>query len=243
MTAFLLCPYPDRVEILSDGAAYKPDGTLIGASYKVTTSDVVPLAIVGSGTISETSLLAIMILAAAEATGSVDDTISLLAHSLNAVRPRSIGGTGLRMAIGAISETRGPVCFVFSTFSDPASGVPAFTLQDMPRAFAQGAAPTGEDLAAYGPVSIGNGLEKDAAFLFGSMRCQKMINPAAPDREPFHSVGAHVDLTVIRADGYEKRRLLTWPDVIGEKINPKPPEDPGIPFDDGSTFDDGTGWE
>ena len=233
MTAFILCPYADRVEILSDGAAYSPDGVFLGSHCKVMASDVVPLAVVGSGTISETSLLAAMILATAEATRSVDETLSLLAGSLDAVRARATGGTGMRMAIGAISETRGPVCYVFSTFTDTASNVPAFTLQEMRRCFAQGAAPTGEDMAEYGPLSIGDGLKKDAVFMLDSMRRQRMTNPAAPDREPFYSVGGHIDMTVIRADGYEQRVLHTWPDVVGEKIDPL--------RDVGTTFSDGTG--
>ncbi|MBO3760027.1 hypothetical protein [Ciceribacter sp. L1K22] len=143
----------------------------------------------------------------------------------------------LRMAIGAISETNGPVCYVFSTFEE--EGSPAFQLRRMPRIFAQGASPTGEELLAYGDLSIASGLERDAVFLFESMRRQKMTNPAAPDREPFYSVGAHIDLTVIRADGYEQRRLHEWPDVIGAKIDPNS----GIPHDDGSFFSDGTGYE
>ncbi|PJI44167.1 hypothetical protein [Ciceribacter selenitireducens] len=241
MTAFILCPYADRVEILSDGAAYSPDGVFLGSHCKVMVSDVVPFAVVGSGTISETSLLAAMILAAAEATGSVDDALAILAGSLEAVREKASGGLGMRMAIGAISETRGPVCFVFSTFADPASGVPAFTLQEMPRCFAQGAAPTGADLAEYGPISIGDGLEKDAVFMLDCMRRQKMTNPSDPDREPFYSVGGHIDLTVVRADGYEQRTLHTWPDVVGEKIDPVSDED--LTFSDGTTFTDGTSFD
>lgn len=233
MTAFILSPYADRVEILSDGATYSPDGVFLGSHCKVMTSDVVPLAIVGSGTISETSSLAAMILMAAESTNSVDDALAILAGSLDAVRDEAMGDVGMRMAIGAISETRGPVCYVFSTFTDTASNVPAFTLQEMRRCFAQGAAPTGEDLVAYGPLSIRDGLKKDAVFMLDSMRRQRMTNPAAPDREPFYSVGGHIDMTVIRADGYEQRVLHTWPDVVGEKIDPL--------RDVGTTFSDGTG--
>lgn len=61
-------------------------------------------------------------------------------------------------------------------------------------------------------------------------------NPAYPDEEPIYSIGGHVDLTVVRPDGYERRRLKTWPDVVGECISPKPDEDDGITFDDVTTF-------
>lgn len=108
----------------------------------------------------------------------------------------------------------------YTQVADPASDAPPFTLQAMPRAFAQGAAPTGEDLAGYCRLSIAEGLEADAPFLFECMRRQPLANPAAPLQEPGHTIGGHLDFTVVRADGYETRRLLTWPDVVGEKIDP-----------------------
>jgi hypothetical protein len=91
----------------------------------------------------------------------------------------------------------------------------------MTRCFAQGAAPRGDDLLAYGPLDISKGLERDAVFMMGSMRRQKMPSPVNPDREPFHSVGCHVDLTTVRAIGCTTRRLHVWPeDVIGRPIAP-----------------------
>lgn len=220
MTAFILAPYADRVEILSDGAQYTTDGIYLGSRYKVVLSDDVPLAVVGSGVVSEISALADTIMTAAEATRSVDGTISLLRKALKKIAQNPNLDTGMRMAIGAISEKFGPVCFVFSTFADPASDVPPFTLQAMPLAFAQGATPTGEDLVGHGRLSIAEGLEADAPFLFECMRRQPLANPAAPLQEPGHTIGGHLDFTVVRADGYETRRLLTWPDVVGEKIDP-----------------------
>lgn len=220
MTAFMLAPYRDRVEILSDGPQYTADGIFLGTQYKVVASDVVPLAVVGSGLVSEISALAATIMAATEATRSVDATITLLRKSLKKIARKPNLDTGMRMAIGAISETEGPVCFVFSTFADPASAVPPFELRQMHRAFAQGGAPTGEDMARYGSLSISHGLEHDAAFMFECMRRQKLANPASPGKEPGRTIGGHLDFTVVRNDGYEVRRLLTWPDVVGEKIDP-----------------------
>jgi hypothetical protein len=220
MTAFILAPYADRVEILSDGAEYTPDGVLLGVADKVITSDVIPLAMVGSGAVADIRAIADVILRAAATTGSVDSTLEILAGAVAEIGQSPNFDTGLRMAIGAISETRGPVCLVFSTFEDQAGGARPFELQEMGRCFAQGAAPSGEDLAAYGPLDVFCGLAKDGVFLMEAMRKQKMVNPAKPDREPVYSVGGHVDLTIIRTEGYQRRRLITWPDVVGEKIDP-----------------------
>jgi hypothetical protein len=220
MTAFVVGPYRDRVEILSDGAEYTPDGIVLGTAYKVHPSEALPLAVVGSGAVAEIKLMADMILAAADATGSVDAALKLLAGALSEIGESPNLDTGLRIAIGAISESDGPVCYVFSTFDDPGSSVGAFELCRMPRVFAQGAAPTGADFAAYGALSIEHGLEKDAVFMMDAMRRQKMVNPAASHREPIHSVGGHIDLTVISAKGITSACLHTWPDVIGQPITP-----------------------
>lgn len=235
MTAFIIGPYADRVEILSDGANYTPDGVVLGTCYKVYSSDILPLAVVGSGAVSEIALMAGMILMAADATGSVDGALALLAGALSEIGESPNLDTGLRIAIGAISESNGPVCYVFSTFNEPGSAVGAFNLRRMSRVFAQGCPPTGEDLVSYGRMSIEHGLERDAVFMLDAMRRQKMVNPAAPHREPIHSVGGHVDLTVVRADGITSKRLHEWPDVIGQPIDPF-----AVTHDDGSTFDDGS---
>ena len=238
MTAFVVAPYVDRVEILSDGAIYSPGGILVGTANKVITSGVVPMAIIGSGATAEIAALSEAILSAAAKTRSVDATLKILAGALSEIGKAPNFDTGLRIAIAGISESEGPVAYVLSTFEDASSSLAALELVRMRRVFAQGAAPTGEDLVAYGPVSIIDGLERDAVFFLESMRKQKMTNPADPDREPFYSVGSHIDLTIIRADGYEQRMLHAWPDQVGEKIDPF--SEVCTTHDDGTTFDDGT---
>ncbi|MGO8282183.1 hypothetical protein ACC795_12280 [Rhizobium ruizarguesonis] len=241
MTGYILKPFFDRVEILSDGANYLPDGTVVGIREKVKTSRWCPLAVVGSGSVPVIDTITDMILRAADATISVDDTLAILAESLAAIKAKGFAGDSpARIAIGAISETRGPTTLFFSTFEDEAAS--PFELHDRPFGLGQGEYPPPEEMAAAG-WSHRAPLANYGANLFEYMRGRKRPNPAYPDADLIYSIGGHLDLTVIRADGYEHRRLLTWPDVVGQKINPKPPEDPGIPFDDGSTFDDGVGFE
>ncbi|GAB5460890.1 hypothetical protein [Hoeflea alexandrii] len=229
MTAFILCPYADRIEILTDGAVYTADGVMVGHQYKVRMSECVPLAVVGSGVIAETDLIAASILETAEATGSVDGAIDVLRGALAHMAKQADYPAHMRVAIGAISETHGPVCFVFSTFDDPTSPKPAFVLAEKTRCFAQGATPTWEELEAYGDLSIDQGLATDGRFLFECMRRQLLANPAAPDRDPIHSVGGHLDLTILRADGFELERLHEWPDAIGQKIDPNAVASPSAP--------------
>ncbi len=217
MTGFILKPFRDRVEIASDGASYLPDGTIVGVSCKVQLSDHAPLAVVGSGAVSVVAMINEMILRAAELTCSVDQTISILSESLKSAAYGYSGDSPVRIGIGAISETRGATTFVFSTFSE--GDMEAFRLYERPTGFGQGFLPSGDEMLKLGVT--GKSLESDAPILFEYMRRQKETTIVYPEGGPIFSIGGHLDLTFVFPDGYEQRRLLTWPDVIGEKVDPE----------------------
>lgn len=223
MSGYILKPYRDRVEILSDGANYSLDGTVVGFREKVVTSPVVPLAIVGSGSVPVIDELTAMLLRAAESTGSVDDTLAVLAESLSAIALGGFAGDSpARMAIGAISETRGPITLFFSTFDDGVAQ--PFALHERPFGFGQGEYPPLEEMESAG-FERGAPLEEYGPFVFEWMRARKRPNPAYPDQPPIYSIGGWLDFTVVRSGGYEQRRLLTWPDEIGQRIDPFKPAD------------------
>jgi len=219
VTAFILKPYKDRVEILTDGARYLPDGTVVEITGKVRASAFAPLAITGSGAVTAIDRLADMILQAAEATGSVDATMAVLATSLGAIGAEGFASDSpVKIAIGAISETYGPVTLYFATFDEPGAPAP-FVLHKMPLGFGQGEYPPHEEMVAQGWLP-GASLERLGPYMFDYMRARKRPNPADPDAEQIYCVGGHLDLTIIRADEYEQRRLVTWPDEVGQKIEP-----------------------
>jgi len=217
MTGFILKPFRDRVEVASDGAVYRTDGTVIGTQCKARLSDCLPLAVLGSGPVWLIDQLSDLIFRAARATQSVDETLRLIEGTLLKVGATSGFDTAVRMAIGTISETRGPTTFVFSTFEEEGGPAP-LQLHEMPTGFGQGELPSGEDMLAMGLT--GRSLEADAPHLFEFMRRRKRVNPTRPSAPPIFSIGGHLDLTVIRLEGYEQRVLKQWPDVIGEKIDP-----------------------
>jgi hypothetical protein len=220
MTAFVLKPYHDRVEILTDGAYYSPDGMLLSTAYKVHLAHDAPLAIVGSGSVVEIKQAADVILALADATGSVDETLKSLSNALAPVADSPSRDTGFRIGIAAISETAGPICLHFSSFDD--GNVSAFELVYAPTGFGQGSMPDADTMVANVAHLQGtkDGLAADGPWLFEQMRQKKNVNPASPDLEPIYSVGGHLDLTIVRKNEYEHQRLLTWPDVVGEPIDP-----------------------
>lgn len=221
MTAFIIKPYFDRVEILTDGANYTPDGVMLYTSYKVHLAHSVPMAIVGSGSVAEIKQATDSILALADATGSVDETLKLLLSALAPIALSPNRDTGFRIGIAAISETDGPISLHFSSFDE--GDVPAFQLVYAPNGFGQGSMPTTETLIENIGILKGTkeGLAADGPWLFAQMRQSKNINPAHPDSEPIYSVGGHLDHTILWVDKYEQNRLITWPDKVGEKIQPE----------------------
>lgn len=218
MTGFMIKPGRDRVEIATDGAVYDGDGVLLDTKYKVRLADGIPLAVVGSGTVAHIDMVADAILAAAAATGSVDATIELLAVSLQEIAADATFDSPVRIVIAAISESHGPSCWLFDTYD--ADG-PAFELREAPFGIGQGELPPAEELLARG-IETADSLEKHAAWFFEYMRGRRRVSPVSPEKGPIYNIGGHVDFTVLRADGVETRRLHTWPDVVGQKIEPYP---------------------
>ncbi|WP_432331006.1 hypothetical protein RMS29_001800 [Agrobacterium rosae] len=216
----MIKPYADRVEILSDGASYTTEGILLYTSYKVHLCEDIPLAIVGSGPVVATDQIAALIRDASGKTCSVDETLELLSKSLAAIAVSPNRDCGFRIGIAAISESGGPISAFFNSFDD--GDIAAFTLKLMPTGFGQGYMPKHEALMGNMANLKGtkDGLSSDGPWLFEQMRREKNGNPAFPEREPIYNVGGHLDLTIVRQETYQHERLLTWPDVIGEPIDP-----------------------
>jgi|GEM_PF-3414435 len=168
MTGFIIKPRHDRIEIATDGAVYDADGVLLDTMYKVRVAANLPLAVVGSGTVTHIDMVADAILAAAVATGSVDATIGVLAQSLREIADDAAFDSPVRIAIAAISETRGPTSWVFDTYD--ADG-PAFELREALFGIGQGELPPAEDLLARG-IEAGDSLEKHAAWFFEYSACR-----------------------------------------------------------------------
>lgn len=220
MTAFMLKRFPDRVEILSDGAEYTPAGVIVGMTCKVRLSDAVPFAIVGSGAVSTIEIISSVIMDIADRTGSVDATLAILADSLAEVGEAATYDTPVRIAIGAYSERRGPTTVYFDTFAEEGAQHTPFELVEAARWFGQGRMPDYSVLAAAG-VNNDSSLAEHGVLFFDQMRRHKMASPARPRADPIYSVGGHLDFTVITAECCATTRIHTWhEDKIGEKIDP-----------------------
>lgn len=216
MSAFYAVAYGDRIELLTDGAIYTDDGTLVGIHEKYFCSDYVPLAITGRGEWAVVEAFASAIVALS-ACGSFDRTIDLVAEFLNQKKTAGVPAP-CEIIVTGISETDGPTILYFSTTD--AYNLPGFepwTLFDVGQEWGGGSSLGEAELAG---IDASAGLADCGVALFEAMRRKPGVNPIRPDLPQLYGIGGHVDLTTITKDGCVTRRLRVWPDIVGEKIAP-----------------------
>lgn len=218
MSAFLAVAYPDRIELLTDGAVYEPDGTLTEIRRKVWTGDASPIAVTGRG-----HMLAVEMMAGAliELVGifGFDEALRLADEAARRRRTDDFPDH-FEVLVAGISETAGPRLHYLTT--NGYAGAEPFTMHDVGPDLLGGADLTGEERAAIGftPDAVAIGLSQVGIPLFEAMRAKTGRNPVRPDLPEHHGIGGQLDWTVITAEGAATLTIHTWPDVIGEKIQP-----------------------
>lgn len=219
MSAFYAVAFEDRIHLLTDGAVYAPDGTLIAIARKVWTSSSAPIAVTGRGDSEAVSTFAKGLVDLVEAS-SFDGMIEKLEARFANARARE-GAIPLEILIAGWSEARGPQLLYFATVE--MGGRPAFVMLDAGPEICGGTANllTPEEIDAAGVfIEPGKDMADIAIPFFDLMRAKKGAHPVSPDLPAIHGIGGHLDMTTVTASGASTRRLHTWPDVVGEKIDP-----------------------
>lgn len=217
MSAFYAVLHDDKIELLTDGAVYEDDGVLTAIRRKVWYSDKIPMAITGRGASKAVEFTAMAFLLT-DVFGSVDKVIEGIPALLDKMAEKTAAATRPRMiemVIATISETRGPVLlYAANTNAYGLDWLEPFKLYDVGREWGGG---TPADISG---IDASDGLHGCGAELFERMR--RIPGPSAerPDLPDIYGIGGHVDLTTVRTSGVTVERLRTWPDVIGEKIDP-----------------------
>lgn len=216
MSAFLAVNYGDRIELLTDGAIYEPDGTLTAVQRKVWTSNRLPIAITGRGASKSIELVAFAFLLGV-GNETVDETLEGIGDRLLKMAARAAvqeTTPAFEIVIAAISETRGPLLLYCGTGDIYGAGYVPFSLVDAGKTIGGG-----PNIDAAG-IDASKGLRDCGVDIFERMRRIPGPNPAQPDLPAIYGIGGHVDHTVVAAAGVTVDRLHEWPDVIGQKIEP-----------------------
>lgn len=220
MSAFYALCFEDRIEILTDGAVYRDDGTLMDIRRKIWVSDHVPMAVTGRGGARLVENIAAAFLALS-VQGSFDKTIELIMAAMDARKGSEPLAEHIEVLVAGISESSGPRLFyVASTNGHGFATFEPWQVYDAGFELGGGPMPTPDEAAALGFTDVAGGLASFGADLFEAMRRKPAENPIKPNLPPVYGIGGHVDHTVITREGIEITRLRTWDDRIGEPIDP-----------------------
>lgn len=214
MSAFFAMAYPDRIELLTDGAVYEDDGTLVDIRRKVQVSDRLPVAVTGRGPMGIVRGVGLAMMLIANAADSVDEAIQRIDELM---QRRAEKGTpaDFEMAVVGISEANGPVILYVSSIDVYGQGIQPWKLH------MAGVELGGGPRVDVSDLDPSESLRVCGAELFERMRRVAGPNPVKPDLAHIFGIGGHIDLTTVRADGCTVERLHTWPvDVVGQKIRP-----------------------
>ncbi|NTA35980.1 hypothetical protein [Agrobacterium salinitolerans] len=211
MTAFIALKYPDRVELMADGAVYAEDGTLMDIRPKISAGR--SLAVVTRGNATAGKLVADAIAMRSMASG-FDATMEWLQETLSA-RSGQVPEFGFELVVAGISETEGPI-ILYATTNSYMDGIPAWTLLNA------GSNVCGGHDVPLVEADFEHGLFPAGVAAIDLMRQSPGVNPVKPDLPPVYGIGGHIDHAVVRADGVTLERVHEWPeDVVGQKIEPR----------------------
>lgn len=217
MSAFYAVAYSDRVELVTDGAIYQDDGTLVDIQRKVWASSSLPLAVTGRGSTRLVDGLTVAINIMAEC-GSIDGTLVEISGMLDKHRDRDC--EPFELVLAAVSEANGAGIYYFANVDAYGLFAP-WQLHGPYPEFGGGPSLTDAErqmlLTEYGGAGT---LAKAAVPLFEAMRRKTGPNPAKLDLPEIYGIGGHVDFTTVAVTGCTIERLHEWPDSVGEKINP-----------------------
>src|SRR5690606_37863767 len=103
MSAYMGAVYTDRVELVTDGATYMPDGTMVQFTEKVIRSDHVPAAITARGRLRDTTPLQLRLLGWFQDLGTFDGAMAAFQAHLDDLRERGCGPC--EVAVAGLSES------------------------------------------------------------------------------------------------------------------------------------------
>lgn len=227
--------HEDRVQLITDGAAYTPDGIAMKFTKKVMTSPHVPMAISSIGHMKTGEMIAEELIGLS-ACGSFDITMMLVDKVVSGLsRLQFPQGADIGMIICGWSETEGPCHFMFATKGDGKHVVPFTLLRIYVPEFCNGIEVTADELAAIGVTpDMPRGpdfVEQHVVDYVNIMRGKKGGDYTRPDAEPIHAIGGHLDLTTVTKDGATTKRIHVWSaDRIGERIDPTRTDSPVVPL-------------
>lgn len=228
MSAFISASSVDEICLLSDGAGYDNDGIIREIGCKIHTSKTVPFAMTGRGSRFLVNKVCDFLTDMADRAG-VDTAIDVFEGSIPemASTPRAEGADYIHLHLAAWSPTKGLVRYSFHNLPYAfSSGEKGMRLNEVGGVYSAGNVCSMDDYVACGVgprlpgMSLSAFLKANGAGMMEAMRRK----PATLLRDDTSTakflIGGQCDLLSLTRDGTHIETLRTWPDKIGEPIDP-----------------------
>jgi hypothetical protein len=212
---------PAAAHIVTDGALYERDGTLVAAGQKVATFAHLPAAIAVRGASSFLPLLSIEINASARSFDELLEIIVAKAEAVFAVcaaMPGQARFKSVDVILAGWSETR-ECAEAYGLFNYPAHGAPSWQLVPLEGGLVSPgdyAFHKGIQAAGIDPLAADFDAATDGLRIVQAQRARAW--PITGTAETAHIVGAFAQLTTVTQDAITTRILERWPDKMGQKI-------------------------
>lgn len=226
MSAYYAVAYPDRVEILMDGVSYDDDGTILEIRSKIWVSDTLPLAFAGRGPTASIDIIGLA-LGTLSVGRTFDEAVTLFREKIESMASKPGERAQIDGAVAGISETLGPVIFYFHTYPNGLGDCQPWKFYDAGGEALGAPCPTPQECKASGiPMHWAcDGLEEYGGDFFELLRKQEAWRSEEYAKDRFWGIGGHVEHTVIKAEGTTTKRILEWPDQVGDKLDGTSPYD------------------
>ena len=220
MSMFVAFPYEDRIEVLTDGAVYLPDGLLMFTEKKIHTSPDVPAAITGRGNRHTVEKMTDACMSYFRDYGFRGGMQAIEAE-FDQWRAAGYDGFPFQLYIAGYDEERGPVQFTVSSHPNVMyEGTEAMRINTI-FGVAYAAPPLDQEEVSrfLTEERLAKGCGEFGVELSEYLRNRTDYRIDDPEKRQIYMVGGHIDWTTITSRGASTRRLLTWPDMPFQYID------------------------
>ncbi|MEQ1952478.1 hypothetical protein [Mesorhizobium sp. CN2-181] len=218
MSMFIGLCRASSVEMLTDGASIDRDDRLAATKNKAIILPGCAGAISIRGNAKIIEMFEANTCKAFAAAGSFDIGLAALREGIPELADMPEGFPHFEALIGGMSETEGPQLAYFITKSDKPE-IEACRLY-VGRGLNANGIMRDENHRQVAILESNGGLAACGLHLAEGLRREKASLKFESNSRERYAIGGHLDLTVITAAGATTRRLHTWPDKVGEPINP-----------------------
>jgi hypothetical protein len=224
MSAINVIRQTHQVHVLTDGAAYDPDGRLVMVGPKISIVPHLSCALAFRGPAATRCLLTEVLAHGAASYDGLRDTIAeMLRESAAIYAPLFDGcqlGPDFEVVVAGWSETKGADCYILPTHDRYGEAFSPVAIEGVTCLPSDEILQPEIEALLVGLVADDVDPEVQGLAIMEMQRAHPVVHlvDQLGDLTPRRSVGGFAQLTTIRPDGITSKILRRWPDVVGERL-------------------------